>query len=389
MDVEYLIGSENVCAAPMQPYSEDAIGFLAKWSGLLLASPAARQYPDAATFAFWCRRSNLMKRKQAAALEDGRLGRGLVFHIAPSNIPVNFAFSFAFGLLAGNANIVRLPSADFPQAAILRDTCREALTGFPEIARRTAWVRYPANEETTARFSRMADGRMIWGGDQTIASVLAGGGKPRSADVLFADRYSICLIDGEKILSADDRALSSLAQSFYNDTWLMDQNACSSPQLILWLNASDEAKERFWTAANAEAERKYRLQAASAVDKYDQLCADAVGGLPIRRAVRMGNMTYRVELSALPEDICSLRGKCGYFYEYDLADLRELSPRITEKVQTASYFGLDPLAVRQWVLDERLRGVDRIVPIGKAMDIDVIWDGYDIVRALSRIVAAG
>lgn len=371
----------------MRPYSEEAIGFLAKWSGLLLASPAARLYPDVATFAFWCRRSNLLKLREAAALEEGRLGRGLVFHIAPSNIPVNFAFSYAFGLLAGNANIVRLPSADFPQAVILCDTCREALNDFPEIARRTAWVRYPADAETTTYFSRLADGRMIWGGDATIASVLAGGGKPRSADVLFADRYSICLIDGERVLSAPEKELQVLAQSFYNDTWLMDQNACSSPQLILWLNASEEAKERFWTAADAEAERKYRLQAASAVDKYEHLCADAADGLPIRRAVRMGNMTYRVELSALPEDICSLRGKCGYFYEYDLADLGELAPRITEKVQTAAYFGLDPLSLRQWVLDGRLRGIDRIVPVGKAMDINVIWDGYDIVRALSRIVA--
>ena len=33
-----------------------------------------------------------------------------------------------------------------------------------------------------------------------------------------------------------------------------------------------------------------------------------------------------------------------------------------------------------------VRGIDRIVPIGKAMDIDVIWDGHDLVRELSRIV---
>lgn len=388
MGVEYLLGAEDVCAVPLAPYSEEAMGFLAKWSGLLLAAPEARAFPDVTTFAFWCRRANLQRLRDAAALEPYRLGRGLVFHIAPSNIPVNFAFSFAFGLLAGNANIVRVPSADFPQARLLRDTCREALRAFPEIEKRTAWVRYPADTETTARFSRMADGRMIWGGDDTIAAVLGGGGKPRSADVLFADRYSVCALDGEAVRNADESGLRALARDFYNDTWLMDQNACSSPMLILWLNASEEAKERFWTAANAEAEKKYALQAASAVDKYVRLCEDAADGLPIRRAVRMGNMTYRVELSVLPEDITALRGKCGYFYEYDLASLRELSPHITEKVQTLTYFGPEPETLRQWVLEDRLRGVDRIVPVGRAMDINVIWDGYDIVRALSRIVAA-
>ena len=370
MGVDYLLGSEDVCAVPLAPYSEEAMGFLARWSGLLLAAPEARAFPDVTTFAFWCRRANLQRLRDAASLEPYRLGRGLVFHIAPSNIPVNFAFSFAFGLLAGNASIVRVPSADFPQARLLRDACREALKDYPEIEKRTAWVRYPADTETTARFSRMADGRM------------------RSADVLFADRYSICVLDGEAVKNADENGLRALAKDFYNDTWLMDQNACSSPMLILWLNASDEAKERFWNAANAEAERKYDLQAASAVDKYVRLCEDGADKLPIRRAVRMGNMTYRVELSALPQDITALRGKCGYFYEYSLASLRELSPYITEKVQTVTYFGAEADSLRQWVLDDRLRGVDRIVPVGRAMDINVIWDGYDIIRALSRIVAA-
>lgn len=389
MDVEYLLGAEDICAEPLYPYDDKAIGFLNRWSALLLAQTRTRAFPDVVTFAFWCRRANLLKLKKDAALEPYRLGRGLVFHIAPSNIPVNFAFSFAFGLLAGNANIVRLPSADFPQVGLLRDTCRDALEEFPGIKKRTAWIRYPANAETTARFSRMADGRMIWGGDDTIASVLAGGGKPRCADVLFADRYSICLLDGESVLAAGENEMKGLARDFYNDTWLMDQNACSSPRLILWTNASEKAKTRFWDAAIAVAEANYALQPSAAMDKYVRLCGDAAGGLPIRRAVRRGNMAYRVELSSLPADITALRGQCGYFYEYDLASLRELSPHITEKLQTVTCFGIAPDALRRWVLDERLCGVDRIVPVGKAMDIGVIWDGYDIVRALSRVVSAG
>jgi len=33
-----------------------------------------------------------------------------------------------------------------------------------------------------------------------------------------------------------------------------------------------------------------------------------------------------------------------------------------------------------------LSGIDRIVPVGKALDMDVTWDGYDIVRSLSRVI---
>jgi hypothetical protein len=31
-------------------------------------------------------------------------------------------------------------------------------------------------------------------------------------------------------------------------------------------------------------------------------------------------------------------------------------------------------------------GIDRIVPMGKAMDFALIWDGYDLIRQMSRRV---
>ena len=34
----------------------------------------------------------------------------MIFHITPSNIPTNFAYSFIFGLLTGNSNIVKVPT---------------------------------------------------------------------------------------------------------------------------------------------------------------------------------------------------------------------------------------------------------------------------------------
>ena len=51
-----------------------------------------------------------------------------------------------------------------------------------------------------------------------------------------------------------------------------------------------------------------------------------------------------------------------------------------------TYFGADKSQLLDFVVKNRLLGIDRIVPVGKALDIDVIWDGYDIVRSLSRII---
>jgi hypothetical protein len=31
-------------------------------------------------------------------------------------------------------------------------------------------------------------------------------------------------------------------------------------------------------------------------------------------------------------------------------------------------------------------GVDRIVPVGKTMELSFIWDGYDMIETMSRVV---
>jgi hypothetical protein len=59
---------------------------------------------------------------------------------------------------------------------------------------------------------------------------------------------------------------------------------------------------------------------------------------------------------------------------------------VTDRWQTVTYYGADKNALRDFVIKNSLRGIDRIVPVGSALDIGVVWDGYDIVRALSRVV---
>ena len=233
--VKYLIGSDAVTNAPLPVYSEEAMDFLADLSSELLHLPDVRAWPDVVSAAFWCRRANIEKHKSAYPNAAERLGRGLVFHIAPSNIPVNFAFSYFFALLAGNASIVRVPSKQSVQTSLICDAFERVLPRHAEVARRTAFVTYPIDEEITAAFCAQADARMIWGGDRTVASVRRLPVKPRCIDVVFPDRYSACLLNGEALQKLDGEELGRLAERFYNDTYLMDQNACSSPQLIFWL----------------------------------------------------------------------------------------------------------------------------------------------------------
>ncbi len=384
----------NVNNTPLRPFEPMVLDCLGEIASKILTSPIGRQYPDLTAFAFYVRKANLQKLQSSFDSYVVRLGRGLCFHIAPANIPINFAFTWIFSLLAGNANIVRLPSKDFPQVDALLKIINSALEKYPELKARNAFVKYPRTDnETTAAYCLMADCRMIWGGDRTIASIKALPSKPRCVDIAFADRYSFAMINGKAILEADESKISRLAQDFYNDTYLMDQNACSSPQVILWevgeLRSCDveKAKERFWGAVYDLAVKKYVLQDAVSVDKYTLFCEEAVGNENIESVTRRGNLLYRLELKSLPSDIVSHRGKAGFFFEYNLTNREELFKVITEKFQTITQFGVDSSELAQQIAEAHLRGIDRIVPIGKAMDIGAVWDGHELIEELTRIIA--
>ncbi len=386
-NVEYLIGSDPIDSTPLTAYSGEALAFITDLSGRIMKSPVTRIYPDVAALGFWGRKGNLAKMKENCPEAGNRLGRGLCFHIAPSNIPMSFAFSYLFGLLAGCANVVRLPSKPFPQTEASLKIIAETLKDYPEIGRRSAFIRYPADNEITGEFSLAADARMIWGGDRTVNSIRSLPLKPKCIDIAFADRYSFCIIDGKAVLEAAEDRITRLAEDFYNDTYLMDQNACSSPQMICWLNDNPEARERFWNAVYTLASQKYDLQAAVCVDKYTQSCEDAIDRAEnISAITRKTNLLYRAEVQRMIPGVEEYRGKGGYFYEHALASPEKIAPAVTEKYQTITYFGADPEAIREAVVANRMKGIDRITPIGKAMDIGVIWDGYDLVRMLSRLV---
>lgn len=387
-EVELLSGNLSMKQGALPVYSEEACNFLSDLSHRIMGDQEARRFSDVVSFGYWCRKANI-KQKQAEFLgsrrDQVRVGRGLTLHIAPSNVPVNFAFSYVFALLAGNASIVRVPSKPFPQVKIILDAIDDTLEHHSSIAERTAFVSYPSSGSATEDLSMLADVRVIWGGDQTIETVRTCKSKPRSKDIVFSDRYSFALIDGGKFEAISDAEIDRLARGFYNDTYLMDQNACSSPHLIVWEHATSAGKERFWTAVRTIAEKDYRLQPSVVMDKYVKLCEDSISGTVRDRTDFDGTMTV-VSLGAIPDSVEEVRGKGGYFYQIDGVEFGNLAACLTEKTQTLVYYGNEPHELKDKIVASGTLGIDRVVPVGSAMDIDVVWDGYDLVGEMSRII---
>jgi|TARA_B100001964_G_scaffold229275_1_gene281377 hypothetical protein len=387
--VTYLLGNQTVSNRPLPPYDDLLCEFAGDLSSELRSHKNAEAHPDVMTFAFWCRKANISKLKANFADGKARLGFGLVFHITPSNVPVNFAFSFAFGFISGNANIVRVPTSPFPQVDIICEAIERLFEQdkYSEIKAMTAFLRYQRNDVLTNMLSANCNARIIWGGDEAIRNIRQSPMRERSVEIVFADRYSFCVMDASAVVKLDEDELKRLTEGFFNDTYLMDQNACSSPHLIIWLGDDVQAaKEKFWTAVARMTAKKYQLADINAVDKYTLLCRDAIELSDIVSVKKHGNDVYRVAINNLPDNMDTLRGKCGYFYEYDAANIDVLVHIINDKYQTITYFGVDKSLLLDFVIKNRLLGVDRIVPVGDALSVGVVWDGYDVVRSLSRVV---
>lgn len=401
MEITYMIGDQKTAEdigqqAAMLPFHETIVSFLDQVSKYLLKDRRARQYPDLVTFSFWCRRASVMEMKRqlswlSQAEEKGVLGRGVVFHIAPSNVAMNVAYSFAAGFLAGNAQIVRLPSKEFPQITLLCEAVRESIEIFPEFKKKICFVRYGHQKEITDFFSQLSDVRVIWGGDRTIQEIRKSPLKIRGKEIVFADRYSIAVLSAEEYLLLEDEKKERLAKDFYNDTYLMDQNACTSPMLLVWIGegtAVQKAKKTFWQHCGHYIKEHYELQAVQAVKKLQAAyrLAAAVPGCVLEREEELGgNVIVCVKLPYLNEKIMEYRENSGFFMEYETEKISSILPVCTERCQTISYFGeVLGHTLRAWVKDCCPAGVDRMVPIGKTMDFSLIWDGYDLIREMSR-----
>ncbi len=371
----------------VEPFSEDTIDFLNHLSSSLYKRPDIREYPDIGTFAFFCRKSNMLLNKKRYNNDTLRLGRGIVFHITPSNVPLNFAYSFVAGLLAGNINIVRVPSARFKQIDIICETIKRiAENQFQDsIAKRIAFVRYDRRSKATDAFSSVCDVRVIWGGDNSIEEIRKSLIPARSFDLTFADRYSFCIINADFLVHHDD--LEKLVTGFYNDTYLFDQNACSSPHLIIWVGEIrniELAKEMFWSKLHNLVKDNYKVQPLVSVDKLTTFYNQVVLTGNSHLTKMPDNLIWRIKLDTLPGNIDNFRCSSGYFYEYTAGCLNELSSVINRKYQTLSYYGL----TKEYLIDVfraiKPSGIDRIVPVGKTTDFSLTWDGYDLIRTLSR-----
>lgn len=366
--------------APLQPFNKTILDFTQSLSKRLLSM---RHMPEVVALGYWLRKANINKMQQdfeRRNVDKLIRARGLVFHVAPSNVDTIFVYSWLLSLLAGNKNIIRLSSK-----AEVNELLQIVLAELPkheEIAKRTIICTYGHNDRVSSLFSEACQTRVIWGGDSTIQSIRQIPLAPLSNELAFADRFSLAILQSNKVADLDEKGIDVLLEQFYNDVFWFDQMACSSPRLVIW---EGEPVARFWELFELKVKQKqYELLAATQVLKYTtslQLATE-------KYVEKVEPTTYfsRVELQDVPATVREQHCGGGLFYEYAVKNIIDVSEIIQDKDQTIAYYGFEKQQLLELVEAIPTRGIDRIVPIGKALDFNGVWDGQDFLTSFTREV---
>ena len=347
-----------------------------------------KKFPDLVALNFLLRKNNIEKIINNYDTKD-RVGLGLVFHITPSNMPTNFFYSYLFGILTGNVNVVIIPNKSFHQVKILLEILENILKDkkFKKIKEMSYFVRYNKNTKITEELSSICDARVIWGGDNSIDQIRKITIPPKCREITFSDKFSCSILNLDKITQLTKNELNNVCRHFYSDGYFIDQNACSSPHLILWIGKSNyKTKKSFWSCINNIVMSKYDLPEIAIIDKFTQECEDAISLNIKNKKYYYNNKLIIKELTKIPHNLTSFRGKWGYFYEYKIRNLNDLKKIVSDKFQTITYFGVDRKKIINTIVKNHIKGIDRIVPVGSAHLMDTKWDGHDLIYSLSRII---
>ena len=385
-----IIDNKNFKKKVFRPFNNLCIDFLEDFSKKLKNYKDLKSYPDLIYLMYWCRKERIKKLEHSLTDNQYRLGRGLIFHICPSNVPTNFVYSLFFGLLSGNSNIVKISSENSKEKSIIISILKNIFDKrkYKVLKNSNILTEYKAsNTKNTKFFSSVCDARVIWGGNKTINDIRKFWIPERSIDITFADRYSISVINLEILKNLNLNKLKILAKKFYYDSYLMNQAACNSPHFVFWVGKKNtKLQNSFWKELNEAVENNFIFDDIHIVDKYTNLMKNIIEHDNFNKINMYKNNLYVVDVHQKVNTIENIRGKNGTFFQKNINNLSKIKYSISKKCQTLTYFGFEKKELEVFLLNNNLSGIDRAVPIGNALNINPIWDGFNVLNELSRII---
>ena len=376
----------------LKPFSNEIIEFLNSLSIKFLSLDNSKQLPELTVLGFWLRKSNILNIKKNYNDKNKnktQVSRGLVFQIPPSNVNSISIYSWALSLLAGNKNVIRISKIKSRQMHTICMVLENILKDpkWLNISQRNKFFVYEYEDQINEYLSSKCDLRVVWGGDRTVKKIRKFDLMSYATEINFPDKFSISIININKFSKTDEATKLEIVKNFMNDSYWFDQMACSSPRILIWLHTSEfsqSIKNDFWKKLNfflQDSEKK--LSTIDSINK--QVASDRISiELPDSKVVNYENrLITRVSINEIIIKNEIMPG-AGFFYECDISKLEDIIPILNRKLQTISYYGLNIQEWRHFITNNNIKGIDRIVPIGKALDFEEVWDGNDLISSFLR-----
>jgi hypothetical protein len=377
------------------PWDGRRVAAVAELSREILRDPVLRRDPPSVHLAFWLRPANLESLRQEYLQPhlsaDRRLvvPRGLTFHIAPANVDTMFVYSWVLSFLCGNPNVVRITTDRTPIIQCLLGCLNSVMSLANEVREANLFVSYAHNDEITEAISAKCQLRVIWGGDETIRRIRSIPLNPHAAERAFASKTSFCIMDAGKFLACANEELDSLVEKFFNDMFPFSQRACSSPHAIYWNGSAHEFQEatrRFDQSLRDEsAKRRIPADMSEAVNRRNAAFEKFADATASPSATTPDFLTLVADAPSSVEPFVCGGGLLTHFH---IRTWEETLNFVNQSTQTITYFGIDDSERQQIMRLIALRGADRLVPVGEALQFEPVWDGFDVVADFLTIVSA-
>lgn len=363
-----------------KPFNEKILETFDKISKRILSDKKMIIKRDIFTFGFWCRRKNLEILKKRFCTSNKIFGIGLVFHVPPANIAVLPLYSLAFGALTGNSNLIRIPKKNIDYLNQVISIINEEFKS-NNFHKNNLFISYDRENFISEKISSYSDARMIWGGDNTIKLFKRFKTKINCKDLMFGDKYSIAIL---QLQSKDKYKIKEITKNFYNDTFIVDQNACSSPSIIFWYKTNKDKIALFWDELNKLVKSKYQISFGLSSKRFEYLNDLLMNYTNISLQDDKKKNFFRIKINS-NYNLKNFKGFAGIFFEKNLNSLNNFNKFLNKKMQTLSFYGFNQnelININKEV--SKNKSIDRIVQLGRTLEIDFIWDGKNIFKILTK-----
>ena len=312
---------------------------------------------------------------------------GVVGHWPAGNIEIQPILSMTCALLGGNAALVRIPSGVVDLTRRLMEKLAQCDTE-ELLTRRIFMAAFEHGRQDLHRaMAQSVDGAMIWGGEEAVLQIRALPFPYWARISVFGPRISVAAMDEGVWGNPHERA--AWCQRLARDVWQFDQQACSSPQVLLLEKRKGQSIAEFLPSLrNAfESENQAHPRRDISGSLTTAICQARASWLlkdTRNHALFPKGPDWTLLVGTGSELPPPVQGRTLTVLEVD--DLLDPISRFDGNVQTLGLGMSDSEKEMKVALLAGRRGVDRIVKLGRMHVFVPPWDGMDLIRPMVRMV---